>query len=50
MKWTIESAKACISRNNGTIADKGITILRPGIKVLGAIDYLLKNGFHWTRL
>jgi hypothetical protein len=40
-EWTIESAKRCIERNKGKIKDKKITIAKLGIKVLGAIDFLI---------
>jgi len=42
MKWTLESAVECIKRNGGMVADKGIFYQNPGIKILGAIDFLVK--------
>jgi len=41
MKWDIESARTTILRNGGKIVDKKIIINSPGIKILGAIDYLI---------
>jgi hypothetical protein len=50
MKWTIEKAIACINRNGGTVADKGILLNNPGIRVLGCIDYLVNHcGYHRAR-
>ena len=40
-KWTIETAAACIKRTGGKITKKKIVHKKPGIKVLGAIDYLI---------
>lgn len=48
-KWNIESAKKCIERNKGKIKDKKISIASPGIKILGAIDFLVNyHGFSKT--
>lgn len=50
MRWTKDEAIAAIRRNGGTVSDKGITIPRAGIRVLGAIDYLVNHcGYHRTR-
>lgn len=42
-KWTLESAKSMITRNDGMIAGSKLWHPRPGIKMLGAIDYLVKK-------
>ena len=41
-KWTFGSATSCIERNGGKIdyEEKYILINQPGLKILGAIDYL----------
>ena len=39
--WDEELAKACINRTRGKITGNKITHPGPGIKVLGAIDYLV---------
>ncbi len=47
MKWTEETARASISRNNGIVGHKKLWISRPGIKMLGAIDFLTsKHGYY----
>jgi hypothetical protein len=49
-KWTVDTAKAKILRNSGTIAGKGIYHPRPGISVLGAIDFLCNHhGYNWFK-
>jgi len=41
MKWNIKSAEACILRNGGKVKDRKIAIAKAGLKVWGAIDYLV---------
>jgi hypothetical protein len=51
-KWTATTARSCITRNKGTIAGKQIGFNKgwPGLKVLGAVDYLVNHcGFTWIR-
>lgn len=49
MRWTEETARASIARNNGMVGHKMIYISRPGIKMLGAVDFLAKkHGYHRT--
>jgi hypothetical protein len=50
-KWDVVSAVACIKRNRGRVSkDKKITHPGPGIKVLGAIDYLVHyQGFYYMK-
>lgn len=40
-KWDLETAKACLARNGVTVSGGNITFKRAGIKVWGAIDYLV---------
>jgi hypothetical protein len=49
-KWTFESSASMILRNGGKInyEEHYISIARPGLKILGAIDYLI-NYFGYTR-
>jgi len=47
MKWTEETARAAIARNNGIVGAKTVYIERPGIKILGAIDYLTSKHKYW---
>ena len=47
--YTITSAKAMITRNKGRFEGKMILIDFPGIKVLGAIDFLKTKGYGWKR-
>jgi hypothetical protein len=42
-KWTIETAKASLLRNGADIKGKQITMKRAGIRVWGAIDYLINK-------
>ncbi|MHA2063254.1 MAG: hypothetical protein ACXABY_02615 [Candidatus Thorarchaeota archaeon] len=42
-RWTELDARAVVSRTNGICAGKQVWHPRPGIKVLGAIDYLIKK-------
>lgn len=48
-KWTVESAIAHVKRNGGKVYTKGkhIYMARPGLGVLGAIDYLSSRGWKW---
>lgn len=48
-KWNIETAKACIFRNGGKISGKKITIGKAGLKVWGAIDFLI-NYHKYSRI
>lgn len=45
MRYTVESAIACIERNGGAVArgTKVVTAKSPGIRVWGAIDYLVNQ-------
>jgi len=46
---TTSTAKAMIERNRGAVRGKNIKIASPGIKVLGAIDFLVNHrGFRWV--
>ena len=47
--YTVSSAKSMITRNRGKFEGKMIIIDSPGIKVLGAIDYLVAHGYGWNR-
>ena len=40
MKWTEETARTAIVDNNGIVGHQKLWISRPGIKLLGAIDFL----------
>ena len=48
--YTIASAKSMVTRNGGKIEGKAIIIQAPGIKILGAIDFLKAAGFYWKRV
>ena len=49
-KYTLERAKRRVERNRGKIKGKNIMISFPGIKILGAIDYLVRiHHFRWVR-
>jgi len=39
-KWNLKSAIACVTRNGGTVKNDTVTHPQPGLKVLGAMDYL----------
>ena len=43
MKWTEDSAKKKIISNGGTVKGKQIAHSHPGLKLLGAIDYLVNH-------
>lgn len=45
-KWNLKSAMDCVLRNKGRVKGNRITHPGPGIKVLGAIDYLT----HYCKL
>jgi hypothetical protein len=46
-KWSIDRATKMISRNGGIVKGKGIFHPTAGLKVLGAMDYLINHaGFH----
>lgn len=49
-KYTVEAASEVIHRNGGLIKDKTIIHKAPGLKVLGAIDFLVNhNKFIWLK-
>jgi hypothetical protein len=49
-KWTEKTARAMIERNGGKVGAVTIQHNNPGIKVLGAIDYLCrKHGYEWHK-
>ena len=41
-KWTEESAKRIIEQTGGIVKGKQVWHPKPGIKVLGAIDFMCK--------
>jgi YD repeat-containing protein len=43
MEYDEKSARLRVTRNGGKFKGKGIIIKRAGIKVLGAIDYLINK-------
>lgn len=44
-------AVRCITRNGGNVADKVISRVKPGLKVLSAIDYLVNYHRHvWLQV
>lgn len=46
-EWDLKSATECVSRNGGSVRDNRVTApKRPGIKVWGAIDYLVNHQKH----
>ena len=45
-KWNLLTASTCVLRNKGKIKGGHIVHLEPGIKVLGAIDYLVHYCGH----
>jgi len=49
-RWTIDTAKACIQRNKGRVGQGQIRAINPGLKVLGAIDFLVNfHKYTWMR-
>lgn len=47
-QYTEKEAKSKLTRNGAKIRGKRITILEPGLKLLGAIDYLVnKHKYSW---
>ena len=49
-RWTILTARQCIERNSGKVGVNVIHCSRPGLTVLGAIDYLCHYCGHlWVR-
>jgi hypothetical protein len=48
-EYTIETARACIERNGGKCGVKSIEHSSPGLRVLGAIDYLVKQGYTYQK-
>ena len=50
-KWDLHTAKSCIARTGGSVKGGVIKHKNPGLKVLGAIDYLVGNHKHiWLKL
>lgn len=47
--YTVSSAVALIKRTGGMVAEEAVHHNSPGIKVLGAIDYLCSKGFRWYK-
>lgn len=48
--WTLETAKSYLKANDVKVGAKSISVAAPGLKLLGAIDYLTKNHeFRWER-
>ncbi len=47
-KWSEESARSMIERNGGKCGHKKVYHPSPGLRVLGAIDYLV-NYCHYNR-
>ena len=49
-KYTEEKARQMISKNGGSVGAKTVNVRLPGIKVLGAIDYLVNyHGYRFSR-
>jgi len=42
-QWTEKTARQLITRTGGAFADKQVSHPKPGIKVWGALDYLIKK-------
>ena len=42
-KWNIQTASECIKRTGGSVSRSRIVHSHPGLKVLGAIDYLVNT-------
>ena len=50
MKHTTTTAMDMITNNGGNVGAGAITMKSPGIKVLGAIDYLVRvKKFRWDK-
>ena len=49
MEYDEKSARERVTRNGGKITQGIITVKRPGLKVLSAIDYLMNHckGYYW---
>ena len=47
--YNVISAKSMITRNGGRLEGKAILFDFPGIKVLGAINYLMSKGYNWKK-
>ncbi len=49
MKYTVESAMKRITANGGKVGGKAIEADKPGLKVIGAISFLVnKHGYNWA--
>lgn len=49
-KWDEITAKACLKRNGVDVKGKDITLKRAGIRVWGAIDYLVsKHKYNYMK-
>ena len=48
-KYNVDKAIEQIIRCGGVVGDKTIRITLPGIRALGAIDYLCRCGYTWER-
>lgn len=48
-KWNEEKARDIIVRTNGVVSGKQIWHPKPGLAVLGAIDFLIKK-HNYTRV
>lgn len=46
-RWNLKTACECVIRNGGKASNKQVSHPQPGIKVLGAMDYL-KNYCKFT--
>ena len=50
MRWTLETARQKLERNGGRVTAGFVTHPRPGLKLLGAIDYLVNHcGYRFHR-
>jgi len=41
-EWNLDSAKKCVVRNGVKVKGRSLHVIKAGIKVQGAIDYLVK--------
>lgn len=49
-KWTEKTAKEAIKRNGGSIGHLQIRIQNPGLRILGAMGYLINyHRFVWVK-